>query len=56
MPASNGARWLGEGWRIFRTAPLGLQDLGLTALAAFVIVPVITVEKWVRSRLGARRG
>ncbi len=42
--------------RIFRTAPLGLQDLGLTALAAFVIVPVITVEKWVRSRLGARRG
>ncbi len=42
--------------RIFRTAPLGLQDLGLTALAAFVIVPVITVEKWVRSRLDARRG
>ena len=41
--------------RIFRTVPLTLQDLGVTALAGLAIVPVISIEKWVRLRLDARR-
>jgi hypothetical protein len=41
--------------RIFRTTPLGLQDLAVTTLAALSIVPVISIEKWVRSRLIGRR-
>ena len=41
--------------RIFRTTPLGLEDLAVTALAGFAIVPVISIEKWVRLRLDARR-
>ena len=40
--------------RIFRTTPLGLQDLAVTALAGLAIVPVISIEKWVRLRLDAR--
>ena len=41
--------------RIFRTTPLGLEDLAVTALAGLAIVPVISIEKWVRLRLDARR-
>ncbi len=46
VPASNGARWLGEGWRIFRAAPLGwvatvLAYLMLTNLIA--VVPIVGV-------------
>ena len=46
VPASNGARWLGEGWRIFRAAPLGwvatvFAYLMLTNILA--LVPVVGV-------------
>jgi Ca2+-transporting ATPase len=35
--------------RVFRTASLSPADIGLTAAAAFMIFPVITLEKWIRS-------
>ncbi len=41
--------------RIFRTAPLTFPDIVLTLAAAFVIFPLITLEKWVRSRISARQ-
>jgi potassium/sodium efflux P-type ATPase len=34
----------------FDTAPLSLQELGLCALVGAVVLPVIGVEKWLRSR------
>ncbi len=40
--------------RVFKTMPLTAGDLGLTLLAAIGIFPVISVEKWIRSRFGAR--
>jgi Ca2+-transporting ATPase len=41
--------------RLFRTAPLGGEELLLTALAGFAIFPVISLEKWVRARTGSRK-
>jgi Ca2+-transporting ATPase len=41
--------------RVFKTASLSPEDIGLTAAAAFVIFPVITLEKWVRSLARNRR-
>ena len=38
--------------RLFRTAPLGGEELLLTVLAGFAIFPVISLEKWVRARTG----
>jgi len=37
--------------RLFGSMPLGVSDLLWTAAAAFVIFPVITLEKWLRARL-----
>ncbi|WP_035216358.1 cation-translocating P-type ATPase [Desulfobulbus elongatus] len=41
--------------QVFRTAPLSLADLGLTAAASFLIFPIISLEKWIRSLIWARR-
>ncbi len=41
--------------QVFRTASLTLQDLALTLAAAFVIFPVVTLEKWVRSLVRKRQ-
>ena len=41
--------------RVFRTAPLSLLDIGLAVAAGFVIFPVISLEKWVRSFALRRR-
>jgi len=38
--------------RVFRTAALSIQDLALTLVASFLIFPIITMEKWIRARLG----
>jgi len=35
--------------RVFRTAPLSPGDLALTVAAGFMIFPVITLEKWIRT-------
>lgn len=35
--------------QVFQTVPLSVADLGLTAAAGFVIFPLISLEKWVRS-------
>jgi len=35
--------------RVFRTAPLSQGDLALTVAAGFMIFPVITLEKWIRT-------
>ena len=35
--------------QVFKTAPLSLRDIGMTLVAALVISPVISLEKWVRS-------
>lgn len=40
VPAANGARWLGEGWRIFRAAPLGWVA---TVLAYLMLTNVIAL-------------
>jgi Ca2+-transporting ATPase len=41
--------------KVFKTVPLTFGDLGLTFLAAIVIFPVISLEKWIRSRMAAVR-
>lgn len=41
--------------RVFKTAPLSLTDLGITLAASFVIFPLISLEKWVRSLARGRR-
>ncbi len=35
--------------KVFKTAPLSIMDLALTAAAGFAIFPIISLEKWVRS-------
>jgi len=35
---------------LFRTAPLSASQWGIAALAGAVIVPVVTLEKWLRRR------
>ena len=35
--------------RVFRTAPLSPRDLALAVAVGFMIFPVITLEKWIRS-------
>ncbi|WNG48040.1 HAD-IC family P-type ATPase [Archangium minus] len=35
---------------VFNTAPLSLEALGLCALVGAMVLPVISVEKWLRSR------
>jgi Ca2+-transporting ATPase len=35
--------------QVFRTAPLSPRDLAQTVVAGFMIFPVITLEKWIRS-------
>jgi magnesium-transporting ATPase (P-type) len=37
---------------IFGSAPLSAKDLGLAVLAGAVIMPVISIEKALRSRMG----
>lgn len=71
VPASRGARWLVEGWRLFRAAPLSwialafsywlLMNLVLFVpvvgiLAAPVLVPPFSVGFMAASRAAARRG
>jgi Ca2+-transporting ATPase len=41
--------------KVFKTVPLTVGDLGLTFLAAIVIFPVISLEKWTRSKMAAAR-
>ena len=41
--------------RVFRTAPLSPGDLALAVVAGFMIFPVITLEKWIRSLTRHRR-
>ncbi|EPX57284.1 Ca ion P-type ATPase [Cystobacter fuscus DSM 2262] len=36
--------------RLFGSAPLSLQDVGLSVLAGMVVLPVVGLEKWLRSR------
>jgi hypothetical protein len=46
IPASRGARWLGEGWQIFRAAPLGWLSLVFVYLFGtqlLALVPVVGV-------------
>ncbi len=38
--------------RIFGTAPLGLEDVGLSILVGAVVLPVVGLEKWLRQRNG----
>ncbi len=38
--------------RVFATAPLSATELLLTLLAGFAIVPAVSLEKWVRARMG----
>ncbi len=38
--------------RIFGTAALSAADFGLATAAAFVIFPLISLEKWIRNRAG----
>jgi Ca2+-transporting ATPase len=40
--------------RVFNTAPLPLADVAIAAAAGAIILPVVSVEKWLRSR-GAGR-
>lgn len=71
VPASRGARWLAEGWRLFRVAPLSwialafsywlLMNLILLVpvvgiLAAPVLVPPFSVGFMAASRAAARGG
>ncbi|OJT22528.1 cation transporter [Archangium sp. Cb G35] len=41
--------------RVFDTAPLSLQELGLCALVGAAVLPVIGLEKWWRSRRARRQ-
>ena len=43
VPASRGARWLGEGWQMFRAAPLGWLALVFVYLVATQIVALLPV-------------
>ncbi|WP_434347384.1 cation-translocating P-type ATPase [Myxococcus virescens] len=36
--------------RVFGTAPLGLEDVGLSILVGAVVLPVVGLEKWLRQR------
>jgi hypothetical protein len=68
VTASRGARWLGEGWQLFRVAPLGWLALScayllgtnllalipfLGILIALVIVPPLTVGMMAAARAAA---
>jgi Ca2+-transporting ATPase len=35
---------------VFGTSPLGMTDLGLTVLAGTIILPIMSIEKFVRKR------
>ncbi|HSP81003.1 MAG TPA: cation transporting ATPase C-terminal domain-containing protein [Myxococcaceae bacterium] len=37
---------------VFDTSPLSLESLGWCALVGTIVLPVISVEKWWRSRKG----
>jgi magnesium-transporting ATPase (P-type) len=41
---------------IFKTAPLSPVNLAITAVAAFLIVPLVSLEKWIRTRFGRSKG
>ena len=71
MGAGRGARWLGEGWQLFRAAPLGWLALSsvylvgtnllalvplLGILIALVIVPPLTVGMMAAARATAAGG
>jgi len=43
VPASRGARWLGEGWQMFRAAPLGWLALVFVYIFATQIVALVPV-------------
>ena len=48
VAAYRGARWLGEGWRLFRAAPLGWLTLVfaywlLTTIGMFAVVPLLAL-------------
>ncbi|MCL2459608.1 MAG: HAD-IC family P-type ATPase [Desulfobulbus sp.] len=38
--------------QVFRSEPLSLADLGLTAAASFLIFPAVSLEKWIRTLAG----
>ena len=38
--------------QVFRTAPMGIQEIALCTAASMVILPIITAEKWLRSLVG----
>jgi hypothetical protein len=71
VPAARGARWLAEGWRLFRAAPFGWVALAFTYLAltqglalipvlgtaaAAVLVPALTVGLMSAARAAAAGG
>jgi Ca2+-transporting ATPase len=41
--------------RVFGTAPLVPRDLGIAALAGSTILPIVSIEKWWRSRAKPQR-
>ncbi|MCL2341342.1 MAG: HAD-IC family P-type ATPase [Proteobacteria bacterium] len=41
---------------VFRTVPLSPADIGLTAVAGFLIFPVVSLEKWLRALAGRPKG
>jgi hypothetical protein len=43
VPAARGARWLGEGWRMFRAAPLGWLSLVFVYLFGTQVVALVPV-------------
>lgn len=71
VPAMGGARWLAEGWRLFRAAPFGWVALAFTYLAltqglslvpvlgtaaAAVLVPALSVGLMAAARAAAAGG
>lgn len=71
VPAGHGARWLGEGWRLFRAAPLAwialvfaywllMNLLVLVPLAGLLVAPVLvpafSVSFMIAGRAAARGG
>jgi Ca2+-transporting ATPase len=41
--------------RVFKTSPLSMSDLALAVAASFAIVPIVSLEKWIRSLKCFRR-
>jgi Ca2+-transporting ATPase len=41
--------------RVFKTSPLSMSDLALAVAASFAIVPIVSLEKWIRSLKFFRR-